>query len=240
MIIIKNDKKWKAIIAFLIGLLFLFGLTYSLYQIIIWQIDSGRTNEQIIAVRKMVKKSKIDFDKLKNINSDTKGWIEVRGTDISYPFVQANNNEYYLSHSFDKTVNQAGWVFLDYRNNIDDIDQNTIIYAHARIDGTMFGSMKNILNNNWYSKKENHIIKLSSDKYETKWEVFSVYHIKTTDDYLQTTFNDSMQYKSFLDLINNRSMYIFDKPADENDKILTLSTCYNENEKIVLHAKLSN
>ena len=38
----------------------------------------------------------VDFNKLKNINDQTKGWIQVNGTNINYPFVQADNNEYYL------------------------------------------------------------------------------------------------------------------------------------------------
>ena len=55
----------------------------------------------------------VKFDELKNINTNTKGWIQVNGTNINYPFVQANDNKYYLTHSFDKSNNGAGWVFLD-------------------------------------------------------------------------------------------------------------------------------
>ena len=68
----------------------------------------------------------INFNELKNINNDVKGWIKVNGTNINYPFVQSKNNKYYLTHSFDKSYNSAGWLFLDYRNN----NKNTIIYAH--------------------------------------------------------------------------------------------------------------
>ena len=63
----------------------------------------------------------VDFTELKNINSNTKGWIQVNGTNINYPFVQTDNNSYYLTHSFDNSYNSAGWVFLDYRNNIKNI-----------------------------------------------------------------------------------------------------------------------
>ncbi|UKI28161.1 MAG: class B sortase [Clostridium sp.] len=57
------------------------------------------------------------FNELKKINKDVKGWIEVNGTTIDYPYVQTNNNNFYLNHTFDKTSNGAGWIFLDYRNN---------------------------------------------------------------------------------------------------------------------------
>ena len=70
----------------------------------------------------------VDFKDLLEKNSDTTGWVRVEGTSINYPVVQGNNNEYYLNHSFTKDYNSAGWVYLDYRNNKDLSDQNTIIY----------------------------------------------------------------------------------------------------------------
>ena len=52
----------------------------------------------------------------------------VNNTNINYPIVQTTNNDYYLNHAYDKTKNMAGWLFADYRNNMDDIDKNTIIF----------------------------------------------------------------------------------------------------------------
>lgn len=49
-----------------------------------------------------------NFNELKNINNDVKGWIKVNGTNINYPFVQSNNNKYYLTPTFDKSYNSAG------------------------------------------------------------------------------------------------------------------------------------
>ena len=85
-----------------------------------------------------------DFNELKKINKDVKGWIEVNGTTINYPYVQTNNNNFYLNHTFDKTSNGAGWIFLDYRNNTNFEDKNTIIYGPGRSNSAMFGSLKNI------------------------------------------------------------------------------------------------
>ena len=83
----------------------------------------------------------VDFNNLKKINDETVGWINVNNTNINYPFVRSRDNDYYLSHSYDKTYNNAGWVFMDYRNNRDLNNKNTILYAHGRIDKTMFGSL---------------------------------------------------------------------------------------------------
>ena len=92
----------------------------------------------------------VDFSSLIKINPEVVSWISVAGTNIHYPVVQHSDNEYYLNHTFDGSKNGAGWVFMDYRNSIDTQNRNTIIYAHNRKDGSMFGSLKNTLNNEWY------------------------------------------------------------------------------------------
>lgn len=180
----------------------------------------------------------VDFNDLKNINPSTIGWIQVNGTNINYPFVQTNDNKYYLNHSFNKSKNSAGWVFMDYRNNISVLDKNTIIYAHGRLDNTMFGSLKNILTSGWLNNKNNYIVKLSTEYENNLWQVFSVYKIKTTNDYLQISFISNESFLEFTDKLIKRSNFNFNTKVNENDKILTLSTCYNEKEKVVLHAKL--
>ncbi len=180
----------------------------------------------------------VDFNELKKKNNDTKGWIKVNGTNINYPFVQTNNNDYYLNHSFNRKYNQAGWVYLDYRNNISNLDKNNILYAHARIDNTMFGTLKNILSNGWLEDKNNYVIKVSTESHNTLWQVFSIYHIKETNDYLKVNFENENEFLKFKDLLINRSIYNFQADLSSNDKILTLSTCYNEDERMVLHAKL--
>lgn len=180
----------------------------------------------------------VNFSELKKNNSDTKGWIQVNGTNINYPFVQTKDNKYYLTHSFDKSYNNAGWVFLDYRNNINQLSKNTIIYAHGRFDSTMFGSLKNILQNGWLDNTNNYVVKLSTETENTLWQVFSVYVIPTTSDYIQVDFDSNEEFNNWISMLINRSSYNFDTSVSENDNILTLSTCYNDNEKVVLHAKL--
>lgn len=180
----------------------------------------------------------VNFDELLKLNNETKGWIQVNGTNINYPFVQTNNNDYYLTHSYNKSYNQAGWVFMDYRNDTENLDRNTILYAHGMNNQTMFGSLRNILSSSWYNNTDNHIIKLSTPTENTLWQVFSVYHIPTTNDYIQTEFATDEEYQTFLDMLKGRSAVEFDTTVNATDKILTLSTCYNKTDKVVMHAKL--
>lgn len=179
----------------------------------------------------------VNFDNLKKINSDVVGWIKVNGTNINYPFVQSKDNKYYLTHSFNKSYNNAGWVFLDYRNNNIN-NRNTIIYAHGRTDKTMFGTLRKVLNNGWINNTNNYVIKISTEKENSLWQIFSIYHIPTTNDYLQTEFKDEREYQRFLNILKNRSNHNFNTSITSNDTILTLSTCYNDSEKMVINAKL--
>jgi sortase B len=182
----------------------------------------------------------VDFNELKALNSDTVGWIKVEGTIINYPFVQSKDNNYYLRRSYDKTYNTGGWIFLDYRNNINDLSRNTVIYGHDRKDDSMFGSLSNIYTKKWQNDKNSHIIKISTEKENTMWQIFSIYHLPATNDYIQTKFSSDSDFQRFIDLISNRTMYNFDTKATVNDKILTLSTCYGSagKERTVVHAKL--
>ena len=180
----------------------------------------------------------VDLNDLRGINSDTVGYIKVNNTNINYPVVQTTNNTFYLTHTFDKTENKAGWVFMDYRNHNDNFDTNTILYAHGRLDNTMFGSLRKVIKEEWYTNPDNYILQYSNDYYSSKWQVFSIYRVKETDDYIKTNFSSNEEYNSFINLIKSRSIYDFNVSVTTNDNIITLSSCYNDTDRMVLHAKL--
>lgn len=180
----------------------------------------------------------VDITKLKAKNADTVGWINVNNTNINYPFVQSKNNKYYLTHAFDGSVNEAGWVFLDYRNDKNLSNRNNIIYAHSRLDRTMFGSLKKVLNREWFENRDNRVIRISNEKENTMWQVFSVYTVPEETYYITTDFVSEKDYLKFLKKIKKRSIYNFDANVSSDSKILTLSTCYSDNNRVVVHAKL--
>lgn len=264
-VVIKKRKKLnvKNLCLLIFFLVMLIVFLFSLIKVIMWIIDNNNTNDIIKKVADTyeineksydneviinenekdiyfdymkLKFIDVDINKLKTFNPDTIGFIKVMGTNINYPFVQTIDNDYYLNRSYDKTYNNAGWIFLDYRNN-EFNDKNTIIYGHGRINGTMFGSLKDTLKSSWQNNKDNYIIKISTEKENSIWQIFSVYKIATTSDYLQTTFSDN-EFESFISLIKERSSYNFETNVTNEDKVLTLSTCYNDNDKMVVHAKL--
>lgn len=181
------------------------------------------------------------YDKLLHVNSDTVGWLTVKETKVDYPVLKTTDNLYYLKRNFYKEKDNNGWVFMDYRNSIEELDTNTIIYAHNRYySGVMFGTLNNVTKKKWYTNEDNLIISFHSLYQEMYWKVFSIYSINVTNDYLYTNFETKEDYQNFLDLISSRSDYSFATPVSTDDKILTLSTCLDNNKRLVVHAVLQS
>ena len=250
----KHEKtKSKKIIATIIQLIFWLILIYSSVEIVKWYIHN-KQNEEImdeissaitivdIEQEAEIKENySIDFNALKKVNSDTVAFLKVNGTQIEYPIVKTTNNEYYLNHSFDKKYNAAGWIFADYNNKFDGSDKNIVIYGHNRKNGTMFSTLKNVLHKNWYEDEKNLKIKLITENDIFSYQVFSVYQIKKEEYYLQTNFNNDDRYLRFIEILKKRSIKDFNIDVNEEDQILTLSTCANDNNyRVVLHAKKLN
>ena len=180
-----------------------------------------------------------NFDTLKKINPDIVGYIEVNNTNISYPIVKSNDNKYYLNHSFTKNLSKRGAIFLDYRNDLDDLSRNNIIYGHGLVDRTMFGSLNNLLDEEWFNNKDNHYIRIITDNRIMIFKIFSVYTIDKESYYIKTYFSNNKYFKEFLETIVKRSIHKFNINVSPIDRILTLSTCKNDfGKRIVVHAKL--
>lgn len=179
------------------------------------------------------------FSTLQEINNDTVGWLTVNNTKIDYPVVQAKDNDYYLNRDYYQDKNRHGWIFMDYRNNPDELNENTIIYGHNLANQTMFGTLRYSLNANWYKKSANQIITFNTPNANMKFQIFSVYTIPKTNDYLDVTFSNSNLFQAYIDLVKGRSIYDFNINVTTDDKILTLSTCASGSDKrLVVHAKL--
>ncbi len=245
----KSKKYKKAILNLVIYIMLLSILLYSGIKIYKWYKDKTNNNKIAEQIRDTViveeknedenkEESKVDFNKLKEQNSDAVAWIKVNNTNIEYPVVKGSNNSFYLNHSFDKSNNSAGWIFADYRNKFDNTDKNIVIYGHNMKDNSMFGSLKNILNSDWYDNEENTNIILYTENEKCIYKVFSIYKIESEDYYIKKEFSDDNNFEQFVNTIKKRSIKEFNTDVSKDDNILTLSTCANNNKyRVVLHAK---
>lgn len=178
------------------------------------------------------------FETLLQKNSDTVGWLQVNNTKINYPVVKGESNSYYLNRDYFKKKNSMGWIFMDYRNNPETLDKNTIIYGHNIKQGIMFGTIKNMMNKSWYNNATNQIITFNTPSKNMKWQIFSLYQINETEDYLKTEFESDEEYMNFLNMLKSRSKNDFHVELTPNSKILTLSTCFSHSTRHVVHAVL--
>lgn len=242
-----NKKKLKKIILLVLFMFFLSVMIYEGIKIYKWFNENKQVENSLKEIERAVtingnineiNSYNIEFEILKQQNPDTIGYLKVNGTDIQYPVVKTSNNDYYLTHNYDKSYSSAGWVFMDYRNNNDIADKNIIIYGHNRRDKIMFGTLKNVLTQEWLNNSQNQTILFITEKEKAEYQVFSVYQIQNEDYYLTTQFKSNEEFQNFISKIQSRSIKKFEVPVNADDQILTLSTCANNNKyRVVLHAK---
>lgn len=242
----KSNRNLKKIISIIIFLILVSIMIITGIKILKWLKENKQSQDIIEDISENInvdenidgiKKYNIDFENLKQTNSDTIAWIKVNGTNIEYPVVKTNNNDYYINHSFKKSYNNAGWVFMDYKNRFDGTDNNMVIYAHNRRDGSMFGTLKNIFTKEWQSNEENFVIPFITENEKQEYKVFSIYQVENEDYYITTNFETDNEFEKFIATITSRSEIDFNVNVNTKDTILTLSTCADNNKyRVVLHA----
>lgn len=180
-----------------------------------------------------------ELESLLEINPDTVGWLTVPNTNIDYPVVKTTDNDYYLDHNYEKKYDYNGWVFMHYYNSTHNLDKNTIIFAHNRFySGIMFGTLNEVTKDTWYNNTKENLITFNTLYDNMQFEVFSIYKTNITADYLKTTFDSDLEWNNFIKMIRERSMFQNNVNVGTNDKIITLSTCLDNDTRLVVHAVL--
>lgn len=186
------------------------------------------------------KEARTQFRALLDVNPDVVGWLRIGNTAIDYPVVQGQDNAYYLNRNYKGEESSAGSIFLDFRNDIGKAQPNTVIYGHRMKDGSMFGDLKKFLKDDFF--KENLTFQYDTLYHSYRAEIFSVYPATADLNYIQTGFGSEQEYATFLQGLQERSLYKTDTVLGVEDRILTLSTCdYTLDPakgRLVIHAKL--
>lgn len=173
---------------------------------------------------------------LKETNADVLGWVKINGTEVDYPIAAGLDNAFYLKHMIDKTYNEYGAIFMDMRNDADFSNRHTIIYGHNALNGTMFGSLKNYKNEDYFNEHPQIII--YQEDQVLIYEVFGFGEIKVTSDIYMFDFADDQDFLNFSKELCNQLNT--DTELSVDDKILTLSTCtdFNDAKRFIVSAKL--
>lgn len=187
----------------------------------------------------------VDFAALRAINPDTIGWLAIPDTPISYPVMQAGDNNYYLNRSSTGNRSSAGAVFLDSSNGVNPLDQNSILYGHNMGNGReaeMFGPLLSYKERTYYDAHRMIQFDTHLEAYGW-WEIFAVLHLDLRDTefkYLRQTFLSEADFAQWLEQVKARSLYDTGVEVSASDRILTLSTCdrskYRGNGRFVVMA----
>lgn len=170
------------------------------------------------------------YRSLYNENNDFVGWITVPNTAINHPVVQGEDNSYYLRRDFYKQYLRRGTIFMDYRNDPENLNVNTILYGHNYLDSTMFSDLEKYKDIEFY--KTAPVIEFNTIYGDYKWKVFAVFLTTASPEldngyvfnYIYPFMTESST-EEFIAEVAKRSLYDTGVDVLPTDKILTLSTC---------------
>lgn len=192
----------------------------------------------------------LQFKDLLATNEEVKGWLTIPDTNIYYVVMQsgADDPNYYLHKDISKDYSKAGTLYLDPRSSVEENSQNFVIYGHNMVSTVekMFHTLLKYKEGASYYKK--HPLISFDTIYNTgKWKIFAVF-ITTPNvdkkyffDYRKSNFTDSSDFLNFVYQLRIRSLLnIGAVDINENDQLLTLSTCsyeINSNYRTVIVAR---
>jgi len=187
----------------------------------------------------------IDYNYLKETNSDFIAWLYFPCFDISYPVVKENYVDEYLRVTFDKTPNKAGCLFVDILSSDDFSGMHDMIFGHNMRNETMFGKLK-YLNDTEYQEKlnENPYVYIYTPNYIYQYRIFG-YYVTTVGSQSYSEITSDKEYYVFLDYIKSNSIIPFPDDIDFSPDmpLLTLSTCSGKSgsgKRFVIHTVKSN
>ena len=234
---LKQKEKKMGFLSIFFLIIFIGIFIYTSTNLVIWYKSNKELEENEKDIFSKVvnvseenpQNTKIDFETLKNINSDVKAWINIEKTNINYPVMQTSNNDYYLKHDINKKYSSCGSIFLDCDSDASFTKKNTVIYGHNLLNGKMFAELTNILDGKLGNKIN---IKIYLPEEEKEYEVFSAY--------MGEPSLEMKQNNSYQDILNKSSLEFQRKEENKENNIITLITCNSNSEKRIVVNALEN
>ena len=190
--------------------------------------DENVKNEtkEIESIERMLR-----VEKLQEKNEDIVGWIEIEETNINYPVLQGDDNEYYLTHNYKKEKSQKGSIFLDAEYDWSIPSNNLIIYGHNIINDLMFKDLLKYADKEFY--EEHPVIRFTTKEHDGKYEIISAFKSKVfnksdTNVFRYYNFMNAeteAEYNEFVENAKKASLYDIEEVAEYGDELITLITC---------------
>lgn len=188
------------------------------------EIDTSKITEDVT-------ERMLQVEELKKENGDIVGWLEIQNTNINFPVMQRTDNEYYMTHTYNKENSKDGSIFLDKDYNWDLPSSNLLLYGHNNKNGNMFEGLLEYNEESYY--KEHPTIKFTTTKEDCEYEIISVFksrvYYKSEKDvfryYYFINAESEEEYNNYVEESKKASLYDTGKTANYGDQLLTLSTC---------------
>lgn len=172
---------------------------------------------------------------LVSINPEYQFWLSVPGTEIDYPVVRHEDNEYYLNHNFYQEQHISGCVFAD-SSAVPLALDNTVLYGHNMKDGSMFADLKKYGEEAFF--RENPVIQVF---YRGKWlecPIFSCQLRHQSDAGAYGTNFMEEEWLPYLEKMGAASLYETGIIPEGDEKLIALSTCYGKDQYLIVQALL--
>lgn len=181
-----------------------------------------------------------DWNGLLGTNSDVVGWIRFDNpARINYPIVQGKSNQTYLYRDWAGRYQSAGAIFLHKNNDKQFRDQNSVIYGHRMMGGSMFGGLSEYGSKSFMDANPYFYIYTPDGKKRT-YEIFAYAKVLEGSDVYKKKFDTAKERLTYYKTIRSQAIITRDIELDEFDTTVTLSTCANRGyyNRMVLEGKL--
>ena len=226
----KKKKVWISLLIILIAAAVAAG-AYFVYTNYLKEEPEPQTQSETVSGEPTTVPAK--YQEYYNKNNDFVGWITIDGTNVVYPVVQADDNEYYLTHNFDKEYESRGTIFMDYLSDPDLGYTNTVIHGHNWLDDTVFSELPQYSDIDYY--REHPVIEYNTRTQMHKWKIFAVFiTTASADEDNGYVFNyvypdmGGINFDGYMAEVDKRTIYYTGVDVNSSDKFLTLSTCTRE------------
>lgn len=188
------------------------------------KVDESKINDDVT-------KRMLQLQELKKTNQDIVAWLEIPNSNISFPVLQGTDNDYYMTHTYNKQYSSDGSIFLDKNFQWEPQSSNFLIYGHNNKNGNMFQDLLQYKDENYY--KEHQRIRLTTEKEDKEYEILSAFisrvYYKNEENvfryYYFINAESQEEYNKFIEESKKASLYDTGITAEYGEQLLTLSTC---------------
>lgn len=190
--------------------------------------------------------SPVDFEALWAINTDAYAWLDIPGTEISYPILQSGeSDDYYLRRNLEQENDSNGVIYTEGSyNGRDFADPVTVIYGHNMNSGKMFGTLQSIYSSQEALEEFSEIVIYLPER-ELHFTVFAAVPYDNRHILYNYDFTNKRTFRLFFQEILSiraiQAVYAEDAAVSSDERTIILSTCLtgNRSNRFLVCGKLS-